>query len=123
MSTRINLIKATGSNGLSCDLVWATDFESRKKAAFTSKQKYVDSEVLRLCSPKVPRRTGTLDRSGTLGTEIGSGEVRYVTPYARVQYYNTALTRPYDHNRGAKWFERMKAESLKDILDGAKKVE
>jgi hypothetical protein len=85
-------------------------------------QYFIDSEVLRYCSPLVPFDTGMLDKSGTLGTEIGSGEVRYIAPYAAMQYYNTAESRPYDAQRGAKWFERMKLQHKEDILDGAQKI-
>ena len=86
----------------------------------TEKQKIIDSEVLRMCSPLVPLRTGTLERSGTLGTLIGSGEVKYIAPYARRQYYNTATTRSYDPRRGGKWFERMKTankDRIKKLLE------
>ena len=86
----------------------------------TEKQKIIDSEVLRMCSPMVPLRTGTLERSGTLGTLIGSGEVKYIAPYARRQYYNTATTRSYDPRRGGKWFERMKTankDRIKKLLE------
>lgn len=70
----------------------------------------------------VPFQTGMLDKSGKLGTVIGSGNVQYIAPYARTQYYDTATSRPYDANRGAKWFERMKVAYKKDILSGAKKL-
>lgn len=85
-------------------------------------QQFVDSEVLRLCDPLTPMQTGTLIKSGKLGTVIGSGEVDYLAPYASKQYYDTSETRPYDANRGAHWFERMKAAHQKEILNGAKKV-
>ena len=85
-------------------------------------QQFVDSEVLRLCDPLVPMQTGMLKKSGTLGTDIGSGEVNYIAPYAAMQYYNTAQTRDYDSNRGAYWFERMKAAHKKEILEGAKNL-
>ena len=84
-------------------------------------QKFVDSEVLRRCSPRVPLKTGMLEKSGKLGTVIGSGEVEYIAPYARIQYYSISESRPYDPNRGAKWFERMKVAEKKDILKGARK--
>lgn len=82
----------------------------------SKKQEIIDSEVLRLCAPLVPFRTGSLERSGTLGTVIGSGEVKYIAPYARAQYYNTAQTRSYDPRRGGKWFERMKTANKDQIL-------
>lgn len=107
----------------SCKLVWNSDFGSRGTELFSRKQKIVDSEVLRYCSPLVPRITGMLERSGTLGTVIGSGEVKYVAPYARFQYYQTAQTRSYDPSgrRGSKWFERMKTAHKADILRAAEK--
>lgn len=79
----------------------------------------VDSEVLRYCSPLIPLRTSMLEKSGTLGTVIGSGLVRYITPYARFQYYCTAESRSYNIRRGAKWFERMKTAHKKDIQRAA----
>lgn len=79
-------------------------------------QQILDSEVLRLCDPYVPFDTGMLRDSGMLATEIGSGIVRYNTPYARHQYYhNSGLLQ---HGlRGKLWFERMKA----DHLDGLRR--
>lgn len=96
-------------------LVWNNGTANRMNNLLAQKQKIVDSEVLRRCSPLVPFRTGTLERSGTIGTVIGSGEVKYTTPYARKQYYDTAQTRSYDSRRGGRWFERMKAANKKDI--------
>lgn len=103
-------------------LEWNKGFAAQRNENFTRKQKFVDSEVLRLCSPRVPFQTGMLEKSGKLGTVIGSGEVDYVAPYAAPQYYNTAETRPYDANRGAKWFERMKVADGDTILKGAEKI-
>jgi hypothetical protein len=60
-----------------------------------------------------------LKLSGILGTEVGSGEVRYIAPYSARQYYKTADSRPYDPNRGAHWFERGKAVERERILQGA----
>lgn len=103
-------------------LEWNPDFARSRNESFDRKQKFVDSEVLRRCSPRVPFQTGMLDKSGKLGTEIGSGEVNYIAPYSAYQYYGTAESRPYDANRGGKWFERMKTEEKEDILRGAKQV-
>lgn len=50
-------------------------------------QRYIDSEVIRQCEPYVPFDEGTLTRSASLATRIGSGLVIYNTPYARYQYY------------------------------------
>ncbi len=104
------------------ELTWNKAALASRQQHFERAQIFVDSEVLRLCSPLVPFQTGMLDKSGKLGTEIGSGEVRYIAPYAAAQYYNTSESRPYDAQRGAKWFERMKVGHKKEILDGAKKI-
>ena len=104
------------------ELTWSPSFATDRNGSFDRIQKFVDSEVLRRCSPRVPLQTGMLDRSGKLGTVVGSGEVQYIASYARAQYYNTSESRPYDANRGAKWFERMKVAEKNDILEGAKKL-
>lgn len=104
------------------ELIWNPEFEPKRNAQIRGKQQFVDSEVLRRCSPRVPFRTGMLEKSGILGTEIGSGEVNYIAPYAAAQYYGTADTRPYDANRGAHWFERMKVAEKEDILRGADEI-
>ena len=82
-------------------------------------QRYIDSEVLRLCTPYVPWDRGILNASGTSSTFVGSGEVRYSTPYARRWYYEPANFQGAP-KRGNYWFERMKNEGGKDkILKGA----
>ena len=88
------------------ELTWNQGSPAKRQQNFQKAQIFVDSEVLRLCSP----------------LEIGSGEVRYIAPYAAAQYYNTAESRPYDSQRGAKWFERMKVGHKKEILIGARKI-
>ena len=103
-------------NGLSCHLTWSASAARDVNKRLEQKQKIIDSEVLRLCEPMVPLKTGALIRSGKLTTVIGTGEVHYSTPYARRQYYATAKSRPYDANRGAYWFERMKTAHKSAIL-------
>lgn len=73
-------------------LQWNPEFAKQRTQQFSRKQQFVDSEVLRRCSPRVPFQTGMLDKSGTLGTVVGSGEVKYIAPYAAHQYYNTSIT-------------------------------
>lgn len=84
-------------------------------------QQAIDSEVLRLNDPYVPKgTTGQLIRSGTQNTVIGSGEVIYSTPYARKQYYV-----PMKHTEGRThmWFEQMKRSGGKEkILNAARKA-
>lgn len=99
-------------------------------------QRYVDSEVLRLSEPFIPRdigagsQGGNLIESGIISTQIGSGEVKWRTPYARRWYYNVAnfqqdglgrarVGGTSGTGRGSYWFERMKKIYGKDILKGA----
>lgn len=103
-------------NGVQARLTWNPGAERRINNVLKEKQKTIDSEVLRLCAPMVPFKSGALERSGTIHTVIGSGEVVYATPYARYQYYATAQTRSYDPRRGARWFERMKTAHKDQIL-------
>lgn len=108
-------------------------------------QKYIDSSVLRLSSPKVPFLSGMLEKSGNLHTIVGSGLVQYNTPYARFLYYGKLMVGEQSHSpwakqgeikvlterdlqyngapiRGSFWFERMKAEHKDSILRGAGKI-
>lgn len=122
----------TKSGAITAELTWAKGFDSKCNNKFSKVQKYVDSEVLRLSDPYVPMLTGMLKKSGILGTEIGSGEVNYIAPYADKQYYNNAgkgrqgITKKSSHNykclRGKQWFERMKADHKSEIINGAKKI-
>lgn len=112
-------------------------------------QKFIDSEVIRLCDPKVPFATGVLKHSAITASVIGQGMVVYATPYARYLYYcqvygpnipryeagelagfwsppgkkkhptGRKLTYNGAPERGAFWFERMKTESGDDIIRGA----
>lgn len=117
----------------------------RNLEPFGEVQKYIDSEVLRLSSPYVPHLSGTLEKSGNLHTDIGSGEVVWNTPYARFQYYEkvmvgeksrSAWAKPNEKKvvinkklqyhggglRGGFWFERMKADHKSDIIKGAAEI-
>lgn len=110
-------------------------------------QKYIDSECIRLMAPYTPYRQGILEKSATLGTKIGSGEINQISPYARFQYYGKVMVSSitgspwaskgekkiltdrdlqYDTSihplAGKMWFERMKADKKDQILEGARKV-
>jgi len=105
------------------ELKWKPNFRTKWQGRYTKAQKFVDSEVLRLSEPFTPLLTGTLIKSGILGTNIGSGEVSWIAPYARFQYYRPAKIGTYSGlNRGPFWFKRMKAISGSKILAGGKKI-
>lgn len=114
------MIKFTG-------ITFDPKFKKRTQESFNKKQKYIDSEVLRLSEPYVPIQTGMLKKSGISGTVIGSGKVEYTAPYGKKQYYTNAGRGKEGMNnggglRGKFWFERMKADHKKEILKGLKKI-
>lgn len=95
-------------------LKWNEGFVPKKKADFSKAQEFVDSECIRYMNPLAPRLTGTMIKSATLGTVIGSGEIDYLAPYSRRQYY--------EHKTKSRWFETMKAQHKETILKGAEKI-
>lgn len=112
----------TGPNG-KAELKFNSNFAPKWTRRYSLAQKFVDSEVLRRCEPFIPLLTGTLIKSGILGTEIGSGLVQWIAPYARRQYYSPrapgSQTGPL---RGPHWFERMKELFGAKIIASAKKL-
>lgn len=111
-----------GPNG-KAELKWNTNFQPQWQRQYSASQKFVDSEILRLSEPLIPLLTGTLIRSGILGTHIGSGVVEWIAPYAKEQYYLPkkpgSRTGPL---RGPLWFERFKQMHGKKVIAGAKKI-
>lgn len=111
------------TEGGTAKLEWNTNFRPKWQGRYTRAQKFVDSEVLRRSEPMIPLLTGFLIKSGILGTEIGSGLVQWIAPYARRQYYGKrkpgSQTGPL---RGPQWFERMKQVHKRDILTQARKI-
>lgn len=123
-------------------LKWNPTFSAEWSKKFSDCQKYIDNQVLRYNSKYIPMQTGALDRSGQVGTVIGSGEVVYQSPYARYLYYGKVMRdkngRAFygeapkfvtdeelhyhgEPQRGKLWFERMKAAHKDAILKGAGK--
>ena len=105
------------------ELQWNDAFAKNITQGFDRVQVFIDNEVLRKCDPYVPMDTGMLKKSGILGTVVGSGEVIYIAPYARIQYYNNKGTGNNNKSglRGPYWFERMKADHKNQIFEDAKK--
>ena len=99
---------------MSARIEWGSGFNQRNKERFDKKQKFVDSEVIRLMEPLTPRRSGALIRAATLGTVIGSGKIVQHTPYARRQYF--------EHKEKSHWFDNMKNRYKDQILKGAEKA-
>lgn len=110
-------------NNASARLVWNKNFKPVWQRRYSAAQKFVDSEVLRLSEPFVPLLTSVLIKSGILGTDIGSGLVQWIAPYARKQYYSKrkpgSRTGPL---RGPQWFHRMKPVHARKILAQAARI-
>ena len=133
---RGKIIQTKSNNGtIVAELKWKPGFGSEYSAKYNQAQSFVDSEVLRLCDPLTPMRSKALILSGTLATDVGSGLVQYNAPYARYHYYGKLMVGPAPKKltdidltyegapqRGALWFERMKANDAKSILKGAGKI-
>lgn len=103
-------------------LQWASGTQRKYDGLFQKAQEFIDIEVLRGCSKRVPFKSGDLRDSGLAHSKIGSGLLVYDIPYARKQYYSTAQSRSYDPNRGAGWFHRTAAVERTRILAGAKRI-
>lgn len=74
------------ANG-SFEFKWSPDFGAVMTQRLNKAQQFIDSECMRLMVPYTPRRNGMLEESVKLGTVIGSGTLRYLSPYARYLYY------------------------------------
>ena len=66
---------------------WNPRFGAVMTERLQKAQIFIDSECMRLMVPYTPRRNGMLEESVKIGTVIGSGELRYLSPYARYLYY------------------------------------
>lgn len=118
---RGTLIRTKNKNGkIVARLKWEDGFGPKYSQGFSNAQEFIDSECLRYSNPLTPRRTGYLIKSGQLGTVIGSGELNYLAPYARRQYYEN--NGQSGGNRGRLWFERMKIQKKEAIRKGAARI-
>jgi hypothetical protein len=112
----------TDRNG-KASLEWNPNFQPKWQGQYTAAQKFVDSEVLRGCEPYVPLLTGVLIMTGILGTDVGSGTVSWIAPYARRNYYSPrkpgSQTGPL---RGPYWFERWKPIGSPAVIAGARRI-
>jgi hypothetical protein len=77
-------------------------------------QMKLDAQVLADSNYFIPIKTHTMENSAIINTVLGSGEVKWVTPYARLQYYgvNFDHSKQRNPNACAKWFEAAKARKM-----------
>ena len=132
---------------IDCELAWKKTFGKERTQQFNDAQAFIDNECIRLMVPYTPALNNILYKSPTLGTVIGSGEIYYLSPYARYQYYGKLMVSSVTgsafavggeskvltdvdlvHNTvrhplaGPFWFERMKEDKGEQILKGAAKI-
>ena len=110
----------TPKGKITAKLEWKEGFGARKEGDFERAQVFVDSECLRRMNKLTPRDTGSMIKSASLGTALGTGKINYLTPYARRQYYENKGKR--NSNRGRLWFERMKSQEGIEIMKGANQI-
>lgn len=101
---------------------------------YSRAQKFLDTQVITDCDPYVPFLNGDLRMSAIRGTDIGSGEVVYDSPYARYQYYGKVMVGPppkeltdiplQQHHPGtcAFWFEAAKGVNKRQWIEGVRKI-
>lgn len=113
------------------ELVWNPNFREKWGKRYSKAQVFLDSEILRLCDPFTPFRTGMLIKSGILGTDVGSGLVKWIAPYSRYQYYLVRKgSKPGEVKvgtetgplRGPYWFHRMKQVFGRRLIKQVKKI-
>lgn len=96
----------------------AEELVARKKQALLFAQAALDAQVIKDSNVYCPQDEGTLRDSAILNSRIGTGEIRWATPYARRLYYGVNFNFSHDKNpqARAKWFEEAKARYLGDWL-------
>lgn len=96
----------------------------QRQLSMKRKQAYIDTAVLRYSEPYTPKDSGDMIKSGIRSTKYGSGEVTYTEPYSRKVYYSKIPVGRFNGAlRGNYWFERMKADKKKIILEEASNIE
>jgi len=97
------------------------NLNARFDKRFFKANEWLDSEILKDCSPYIPFKTGQLERSGKV---LKPGEITWNTPYARRLYYGTGFNfnKAYHPQATAQWFEKAKSVNLPKWVSGAEKV-
>jgi hypothetical protein len=117
------ILTKTGKSRLYIRMEWRKEFRPRWQGRYSRAQIFVDTEVLRRSEPYTPLLTGSLIKSGILGTVPGEGEVAWIVPYAKRQYFSKrkpgSATGPL---RGPRWFDRMKEMHGENIIKKARKI-
>lgn len=89
-------------------------------------QKVIDSDCIAYSNPYTPMDNGILIGSVSTHSTIGSGLLVWGVPYAHYQDTGVSskgnkLNYQGGPQRGANWFDRMKADRVQDIIEHAQK--
>ena len=134
MGVRLSNIKRN-ANGrmIHADIAFEPDkgLRASMEGMLHTAQMVVDSETVRYLQAYVPLKTGMLQKSIALNTQLGSGEVEVGTPYG---HYQNFLDMPYktiepgdprysnDPLRGSHFAERVLTDHGDDIIAAAQKA-
>lgn len=108
------------------DINTAKILRSRGLGGDNSVQRFLASEVKRLCDPYVPMQQGALKNQTTIASD--GSQLIYTQPYAHYQYYGKVMAgrapKKYTGDdltyhgapmRGPEWEKRMLADKSKDL--------
>lgn len=114
------------SVNIKVDIKPADILRSRGLGGDNRAQKYLASEVWRLCDPYVPMQQGALKRDAIIASD--GSTLTYTQPYAHYQYYGKAMAGRAPKNytgddldyhgapmRGKQWDKRMLADKSRDL--------
>lgn len=92
--------------------------KNRHGSAIKQVQYTLDSQVQKDSNFYAPRDQGTLQESSVIHSKLGSGEIVWLTPYARRLYYNPQYNFSKVKNPNARglWFEAAKSNKLSEWL-------
>ena len=87
-------------------------------------QMFIDSTVIKGIEKYVPMDKGDLTKSAIMNTKIGSGEIKWVAPYAQYVWHGMSATgedlvyQTSNHPlAGRLWAERYKADHGKELRE------
>lgn len=105
----------TTANG-KCTIEYNTAWVNKFNTNLNRVQVFLDNKVITELQAYVKYKTGTMAKSIRLASEEGSGYVTIGVPYAHYQAYENNSSRSKDVKRGARPFERMKADKKDTIM-------
>lgn len=106
--------------GTKAMLRWNKEFTPKWRSKYRRAQFAHDKKVWEECEPFTPKKTGALILSGKLGSIFGTGQIKWIAPYAARQYFMAREIEP--GLRGPFWFQRMKVVKGRTIIDETIKI-